>query len=47
MRAYGDKVYINFHGLNVPKDGVECESVTIVSIDTLFNYKKNITCKYI
>ena len=25
IRTYGDKVYTNFRGLNVPEDGVECE----------------------
>ena len=24
IRTYGDKVYNNFHGLNVPEDEVEC-----------------------
>ena len=23
-RTYGEKVYTNFHGLNVPKDNIEC-----------------------
>ena len=26
IRAYGDKVYTNFQGLNVPEDEIECES---------------------
>ena len=25
-RTYGDKVYTNFRGLNLPEDGVECNS---------------------
>ena len=25
IRTYGDKVYTNFRGLNVPEDDVECE----------------------
>ena len=33
IRTYGDKVYTNFFGLNVPEDGVKCESFTIISID--------------
>ena len=36
---YSDKVYTNFHGLNVPEDGVECESFTITSIDSLVVYE--------
>ena len=24
IRTYCDKVYTNFHGLNVPEDGAEC-----------------------
>ena len=27
-RTYGDKVYTNFHGLNVPEDDIEYESFT-------------------
>ena len=34
-KKYGDKVYTNFCSLNVPKDGVEYEFYTIVSIDSL------------
>ena len=46
LRTYGDKVYINFHSLNVVQDGVECESFTTISIYCLVVYG-NITCKYI
>ena len=35
LRTYGDKVYTNFHGLNVPEDGVEYKSFTITYIDSL------------
>ena len=38
IRTYSNKVYANFCGLNVP-DGVECESCTIISIDSLHVYK--------
>ena len=34
IRIYGDKVYANFHGLNVPEDDIECESFTVISIDS-------------
>ena len=27
MRTYGDRVYTNFCGLNMPEDDVECEYV--------------------
>ena len=46
MRMYGYKVYTNFCDLNVPEDGVKCESFTIISIDSLF-MKTNIIYKYI
>ena len=37
-KSCGDKVYTNIRGLNVPKDDVECESFTIISIDLLLVY---------
>ena len=37
-RALSDKVYTNFCGLNVPEDDIECESFTIISIDSLLVY---------
>ena len=36
---YGDKVYTNFRGLNVPEDCVECESFTFISIGSLLVYE--------
>ena len=33
--TYGDKVYTYFRCLNVPEDDAECESFTVVSIDSL------------
>ena len=38
IRTYGDKIYTNFHGLNVPEDDTECESFTVISIDSLLVY---------
>ena len=38
IRPYGDKVYTNFRGLNVPKDDMECESFPAISIDSLLVY---------
>ena len=35
MRTFADKVYTNFRGLNLPKDDIECESFTVISIDFL------------
>ena len=35
IRTYGDKVYTNFRGLNVPENDIECESFTGISIDSL------------
>ena len=34
IRTYGDKIYTNFCDLNVPEDDIECESFTVISIDT-------------
>ena len=34
-RIYSDKVYTNFCGLNIPGDDIECESFTVISIDSL------------
>ena len=39
MRTYSDKVYTNFCGLNVPEDDMECESFTVISIDSLLVYE--------
>ena len=38
IRTNGDKVYTNFRGLNVPEDDMECESFTVISIDSLLVY---------
>ena len=35
VRTYSDKVYTNLHGLNVLKDGVKCESFTIIYIELI------------
>ena len=40
IRKYVDKVYTNFCGLNVPEDDIECESFTVISIDSLLAYEK-------
>ena len=40
IRTYGDKVYTNFRGLNVPEDDIECESFTVISIDSLLVYNQ-------
>ena len=40
IRTYVDKVYISFRGLNVPEDDIECESLTVISIDSLLVYYK-------
>ena len=39
IRTYGDKFYTNFRGLNVPEDEIECESFTVISIDSLLVYE--------
>ena len=40
IRTYGDKVYTNFHGLNMPEDDMECDSFIVISIESLLLYKK-------
>ena len=40
LKACGEKVYTNFRGLSVPENGVQCESFTIISIESLFAYEK-------
>ena len=44
---YGDKVYTNYRGLNVPEDVIECESFTVISIDLYLLTKTSIICKLI
>ena len=39
IRTYGDKVYTCFRCLNVSENGVECESFTIISINSLLVYE--------
>ena len=41
IRTYSDKFYCIFRGLCVPKDGVECESFTLISIDSLLVQENN------
>ena len=38
IRTYGNKVYTNFRGLNVPENYIESESFTVISIDSLLVY---------
>ena len=38
IRTYGHKVYTNPGGLNESEDGLECESITAISIDSLLVY---------
>ena len=40
IRTYGNKVYKNFHCLNVPEDGVEYQSFIIFSVDYSLAYEK-------
>ena len=40
IRAYDDKVYTKFRGLNIPKDNIECKSFIFISIDSLLVYNK-------
>ena len=36
---YDDKVQTNVSSLNVPEDGLECDSLTIISVDSLLVYE--------
>ena len=47
IRTYGDKVFTNFHGLNLQQDDIECESFTVILLILYLYTKTNITCKYI
>ena len=40
IRAFGDIVYTNFRLLIVLEDEIECESFTVISIDSLLVYNK-------
>ena len=33
-------VYTNFRSLNLPEDDIECESFTVISVDSLLVYNK-------
>ena len=39
IRTYVDKVYTNFCDLSVSEDDINCESFTVISIDSLLVYK--------
>ena len=39
IRTYGGKVYTNFRGLRSPEDYMECESFTVISIDSFLVYE--------
>ena len=38
IRTHGDKVYTNYRALNVPEYDIECESLIVISIDSLLVY---------
>ena len=40
IRTFGDKVYTKFRCLNMSEDDIECESFTVISIDSLLVYDK-------
>ena len=40
IRTFSNKVYINFRGSYVLGDDIECESFTVISIDSLLIYDK-------
>ena len=42
-----EKVYTNIRGLNVPEDGIKCETLQSVLLIRYLYMKANTTCKYI
>ena len=40
IKTYGNKNFTKFCGLNVPEDDIECESVTVISVDLLVYQNK-------
>ena len=42
IKFYGDKVYTNFRGLNVPEDDTECASFKVISINFFTCLRKQI-----
>ena len=40
IRTFGDKVYTDFRGLNMPQDDIECGSFTVIFIDSFTVYEK-------
>ena len=47
IMTYGDKLYTNFRGLNVPEDDIECECLQSFLLILYMYTKTSITCKYI
>ena len=47
IRTYGDKAYTKCFGVNVPGDGVECESLPIFLLIFYLIMKENIVYRYI
>ena len=43
----GQKVYTNFRGLNPSDDGAECESFTVISIDSLLFMETYFICEFV
>ena len=42
IKGYDNKFYINFCELNFPEDDIECESFTVITIDSLLLSEKKI-----
>ena len=40
IRTYDNTLYTNFSALKEPKDGIECGSFTIITINSLHSYEK-------
>ena len=46
IRTYGDKVFTNFCGLNVPEDDIECECLHSFLLILCSYMKTNLICNY-
>ena len=47
IRTYGDKINIDFRGLNVPEVNRKCKLLQSFGLNFYLFSKTNITCKYI
>lgn len=46
IKANSKKINTHFYDLIVPEDGIKCNCMTMISIDSLFIYSKKIMCLF-